>query len=206
MNEPGWTSMDEFTNSFPAPSWTRIFPAAVGLVLVALPVFVFDLRPGFFLSLALFGFARWRLHVRLHHAWFVRMLTSLALAGGVVAVYGARPDGAIACFFAFFTLGMWSGGCEMIRVAIEGEAQRWTLREGAIEIDRRNLLGHGKTIIRAADLAEVSIRECPQDDGPELFSVRLRLHSGEAFETRGYTTREAAEKRRARLRSALGLD
>ncbi|WP_424361903.1 hypothetical protein [Methylocystis parvus] len=192
-------------NGFPAPAWARAFPAALGLFFVAAPLFAFHLSPGFASLLALVALAKWRLRRRLRRRWLVEVLTALGVVGVSIALFGARIDGAIACFFAFFTLGVWSGGFELIRVAIEGEAQSWALREGAIEIDRRNLLGEGKTIIRAADLAEslVCVRE--QDDGPDTYSVALRLKSGEAFETRGFATRQVAEKQLARLRGVLGL-
>ncbi len=199
------TSTDEFSSTFPAPAWMRVFPAALGLFIVSVPLFAFHLDTAFVALLALVGLAKWRLRGRLRDAWLVEVGTALALAGVSVALYGARIDGAIACFMAFFTFGFWSGGFELIRLSIEGETQIWTLHEGAIEIDRRNLLGEGKTIIRAADLADAAIRECPQDDGPDAYSVVLRLKSGEAFETRRYETHKAAEKRRARLRVALGL-
>lgn len=192
-------------NGFPAPAWARAFPAALGLFFVAAPLFTFHLGAGFASLLALIALAKWRLRRRLSRRWLVEVLTALAAVGVSIALFGARIDGAIACFFAFFTLGVWSGGFELIRVAIEGEAQSWSLHEGAIAIDRRNLLGEGKTIIRAADLADAFVRECEQDDGPDTYSIVLRLKSGEDFEASGFETRQAADKHLARLRGALGL-
>lgn len=111
----------------------------------------------------------------------------------------------LSLFFAVITLGAWSVGGAFVAAAIFGEDQRWTVRDGEIEIARRAPWRASAAVIRGADVSVMSIEETSWDSGPNTYSVALRLRGGEKFETPGFEKRDNAQELETRLRQRLHL-
>lgn len=109
-------------------------------------------------------------------------------------------------FFGVIMLGAWFVGGAFVAIAIFGEAQRWVVRDGEIEIFRRTLWRKWSSVIRGADIAAISVREIEWDSRADSFSVVLRSKTGEAFETPEFEKREDAIDLETRLRRRLELD
>lgn len=113
--------------------------------------------------------------------------------------------GAASLFFAAIVLGAWAVGFFFVHAALYGEDQCWRIEGAKIVVERKNIFRQWTTILRAADVRQISIVEQNRDSGPNLFCVRLETYAGDAFETAGFEKRENAEALKSQLLGKLDL-
>jgi uncharacterized membrane protein YdbT with pleckstrin-like domain len=85
--------------------------------------------------------------------------------------------------FAVLVIGACLIGAGLIGIGIFGDDTVWTLRDAELRLDRRSLWRSSTNIIRAADVAAMSVHESVWDSGPNTYRVAIKLHSGRTILT-----------------------
>ncbi|MCB1383338.1 MAG: hypothetical protein KDJ73_10515 [Notoacmeibacter sp.] len=116
------------------------------------------------------------------------------------------PLNALSPFFLVIILGaIFVGSAFMLGAAFTGET-RWTLGDGSLLLDTKNLFGRRHIEIRRHDVVSLTVREIEWDSREPTWCVALTLGSGETFDTPDYGKRAMAEEKRAAIAAALGLE
>jgi hypothetical protein len=108
--------------------------------------------------------------------------------------------------FGFATLllaGAWFIGALFMVGAIFGEDLQWSFADGVLTILRRSPWRRRVETIHPSDVASTEIRAQTWSDGPDKFSIILRLKDGRSFETPTLAQRDVAQAAEAQIRRLL---
>jgi hypothetical protein len=109
-------------------------------------------------------------------------------------------------FFGAIVLGAWSVGGMLVKAALFGYAQRWRLKPGLVEIERRAPLRSDTLAVRPHDVARTEIITHTWESRENSYTVAVHLRDGRRLDAPTvYNDRAAAEALETRLRRALRL-
>jgi hypothetical protein len=147
----------------------------------------------------------------LPHPPFARVMLTLAgVCALVLAPYellgGVWPLNVTSPFLGFIMLGGMSVGAVFVFAGLAAPSTKLIFCGGCVEVERHNLWGTSRIIIRAAEVAAVEVCESESTDGPNDWHAVIRVSGQKPIRSRPLGTKAAAEALAEIFRRKLGLD
>jgi hypothetical protein len=138
------------------------------------------------------------------------ILTLAGLAALVIAPYellrGVWPLNVTSPFFGFIMLGGMSVGAMFVWAGLAAPSGKLIFREGQMEVEKNFLHRIRRSLIRAADVSAVEVREVDSMEGPNHWYAVIHVDGQKPIGSRPLETKAAAENLAEIFRRKLGLD
>jgi hypothetical protein len=119
---------------------------------------------------------------------------------------GVWPLNVTSPFFLFIILGALSIGIPLLIGVATGPSVLWTVRPGSIRIIQKRPLKRAQhDTFDAASVVTVETQERESMEGDNTWVVVMTVRDGRCFETRSFSTKDAADRFRLRLEDLLAM-
>jgi hypothetical protein len=129
--------------------------------------------------------------------FFVAFLTTRALWGAVF------PVTVISFFFGIILIGSWFISAFFIFAGFFGNAIKWLIWPGNIEVTIRSPFGRRQYCYQSNDIAELFVREQKWTDGPSDWNIILSTHNNKEYSIGRFDTPDKAEGKLRQIKSLI---
>lgn len=116
---------------------------------------------------------------------------------------GVWPPNIASAFFLFIILGALSVAIPVVRSALFGWEEDWTIRRGEILIDQRNPFESRTIRFGEADMLRFDVVEVESSEGPNDWAVMLQPARDRPIEMRRLQSQRGADEFRAEVERAF---